>query len=50
MQGLEQDAEPAAWGDDIEVPAMAWKSSPGGPPGTSSGVGVLPASTCVPAQ
>ena len=29
-------AEPAACGDDIEVPAMAWKYSPGGPPATSS--------------
>jgi hypothetical protein len=24
-------AAPALWGEDIEVPAMAWKNSPGGP-------------------
>ncbi len=36
-------AAPATCGDDIEVPAMAWKYSPGGPPAISSGVGVLPA-------
>jgi hypothetical protein len=33
--------EPATWGDDIEVPAMAWKYSPGGPSTIDSGAGVL---------
>ena len=35
-------------GDDIEVPAIAWKYSPGGPAETSMGVGVLPARICTP--
>ena len=41
-------AEPAMCGEDIEVPAIAWKYWPGGPPATSSGVGVLPARICTP--
>src|SRR4029453_2723079 len=36
-------AEPAMCGDDIEVPAMAWKYSPGGPRLGTAGVGVCPA-------
>jgi len=36
-------AEPAACGDDIEVPAIAWNRLPGGPRPGASGVGVLPA-------
>src|SRR5690606_25046022 len=39
---------PAACGDDIEVPAIAMYSSPGGPLATSTGVGVVPAMTCTP--
>ena len=35
-------------GDDIEVPAMARKYWPGGPPAGSSGVGVWPARICTP--
>ena len=45
-------AEPAMCGDDIDVPAIAWKNSPGGlPPSTGSGaggVGEAPARICTP--
>ena len=42
-------ADPAMCGDDIEVPAMAWKYSPGGPPGPRlRRTGVLPARICTP--
>ena len=34
------NAEPATCGDDIEVPAIAWNISPGGPPTMSSRNGV----------
>src|SRR5262245_52046881 len=45
---LSSTAAPALCGEDIDVPAMAWKYSPGGPDATASGVGVLPARTCTP--
>ena len=35
-------AAPATCGDDIDVPAMAWKKLPGGPPPTPSGDGRVP--------
>ena len=41
-------AAPALCGDDIEVPAIAWKYSPGGPSMTLSGTGVWPARICTP--
>ena len=41
MGGLQQDAGAGDVRDDIEVPAIAWKYSPGGPPGTSSRIGRL---------
>src|SRR3954451_20601950 len=39
---------PAECGDDIDVPAIAWYSSPAGPLAGSIGVGVLPARICTP--
>ena len=41
-------ADPAMCGDDIDVPAIAWKYSPGGPSVLASGVGVWPARICTP--
>src|SRR3954451_19753116 len=43
-------ATPVAWGADIDVPAMAWKFSPGGPEATEPGAGsgVLPARISMP--
>src|SRR5690349_18845515 len=40
---LTRIAAPATCGADIDVPAIAWKYSPGGPASMASGVGVLPA-------
>src|SRR6266511_3697754 len=34
---------PAEWGAAMDVPAMAWNSSPGGPPNVSTGSGDFPA-------
>src|ERR1019366_2751478 len=42
---LRRMAAPAMCGDDIDVPAMAWKYWPLGPEAMSAGVGVLPART-----
>jgi hypothetical protein len=39
---------PAACGDDIEVPAIAWNSSPCGPVARSVDAGVWPARICTP--
>src|SRR5262249_57988303 len=39
---------PATCGDDMDVPVIAWKSSPGGPPSTKAGFGVVPARICTP--
>ncbi len=41
---------PVEWGEDIDVPAMAWKSSPGGPDGMAAGFGwgVVPARIWMP--
>src|SRR4051812_38184797 len=45
---LTSAATPAAWGEDMEVPAMAWYSSPCGPEATSMLSGELPASDSIP--
>jgi hypothetical protein len=47
-RALSQAAPPATCGDDIDVPAIAWNRSPGGPPAGDSGVGVCPARICTP--
>jgi hypothetical protein len=39
---------PAACGLDIDVPAITWNISPGGPPNTLIGSGVWPARICMP--
>ena len=41
-------AAPAAYGLDIDVPAMDWNNCPGGPAAGSTGSGVSPASTWSP--
>ena len=43
-------AAPATCGEDIEVPAIAMKYSPAGPPVMLSGVGVWPARICTPGR
>ncbi len=47
-RALSRMADPAMAGAAIEVPAMAWKYWPAGPPATTSGVGVFPARICTP--
>ena len=39
---------PASWGEDIDVPAMAWYSSPSGPPRMETCSGEWPATIWIP--
>src|SRR4029079_16797980 len=45
---LSSAPEPAICGLDIEVPAIAWNSSPCGPVAMSTDLGVWPARICTP--